>query len=117
VGRPFHFEGEVTQWVSTPEASGTADMVKVSTNPKEKPGKFVFFVSVYDPESQQYRIVQGNQFDEAYENQLLLSIAGRLDVSVTELESTVIGMEKSIGFGPANAPPSQQPPTDSGTVI
>ena len=117
VGQPFHFDGEVTQWVSTPEASGNADMAKVSTNPKEKPGKFVFFVSVYDPGSQQYRIVQGNQFDEAYENQLLLSIAGRLDVSVTELESTVIGMEKSIGFGPANAPPSQQPPTESGTAI
>jgi hypothetical protein len=117
VGRPLQFDGEITKWVNSPDSTEGNDASKASTNPKDKPGKFVFFVSVYDPESQRYRIVQGNQFDEAYENQLLLAIAGRLDVSVAELESTVIGMERSIGFGPSDAAQAQEVSAESGTPI
>jgi len=43
--------------------------------------------------------VQGNVFDQAYEQQLLASIAERMDVSLPELSTAVQGLEQSIGFG------------------
>jgi DNA-binding transcriptional LysR family regulator len=44
-------------------------------------------------------VVQGNVFDQAYEQQLLASIAERMDVSIPELSSAVQGLEQRIGFG------------------
>jgi DNA-binding transcriptional LysR family regulator len=44
-------------------------------------------------------VVQGNVFDQAYEQQLLASIAERMDVSLPELSAAVQGLEQSIGFG------------------
>jgi DNA-binding transcriptional LysR family regulator len=43
-------------------------------------------------------VVQGNVFDQAYEQQLLASIAERMDVSLPELSTAVQGLEQSIGF-------------------
>jgi DNA-binding transcriptional LysR family regulator len=53
-------------------------------------------------------VVQGNVFDQAYEQQLLASIAERMDVSLPELSTAVQGLERSIGFGVLTANESEE---------
>ena len=68
-------------------------------DPRYEKGNFVFFVTVRNPETGRYHVVQGNVFDQAYEQQLLASIAERMDVTIPELSAAVQGLEHSIGFG------------------
>lgn len=93
------YEGEVTDWVPKDPKADTAKP-KPGTKPdaRYQAGNFVFFVTVRNPETGRYHVVQGNIFDQAYEQQLLASIAERMDVTIPELSSTVQGLEKIIGF-------------------
>ncbi len=95
------YSGLVSNWVpekpkTTTDAKGKA---AEKADPKFEQGNFVFFVTVRNPETGRYHVVQGNVFDQAYEQQLLAAIAERMDVPTDELSTAVQGMEQSIGFG------------------
>ena len=95
------YSGLVSNWVpEKPKASTDAKGKAVEkADPKFEQGNFVFFVTVKNPETGKFHVVQGNVFDKAYEQQLLASIAERMDVPTDELANAVQGMERSIGFG------------------
>lgn len=94
------YSGLISNWVpekpkTTTDAKGKA---VEKADPKFETGNFVFFVTVKNPETGKFHVVQGNVFDKAYEQQLLASIAERMDVPTDELSMAVQGMERSIGF-------------------
>lgn len=94
------YAGEVTDWVlPDPKADKPKSATGAKPDPRYQKGNFVFFVTVRNSETGGYRVVQGNVFDQAYEQQLLASIADRMDVSIPDLSATVQGLEHSIGFG------------------
>ena len=94
------YAGEVTDWVpQDPKADTTKSKTGAKPDPRYEKGNFVFFVTVRNPETGRYHVVQGNVFDQAYEQQLLASIAERMDVTIPELSAAVQGLEHSIGFG------------------
>jgi hypothetical protein len=94
------YAGEVTDWVpKDPKADTTKSKTTAKPDARYEKGNFVFFVTVYNPETGRYHVVQGNVFDQAYEQKLLASIAERMDVSLPELSTAVQGLEQSIGFG------------------
>jgi hypothetical protein len=95
------YKGEVSNWV--PDKPKSTSKIKEKHEPKFEKGNFVFFVTVHNPETGNYHVVQGNQFDQAYEQQLLASIADRMAVDTTELSHAVQGLEKSLGFGASTA--------------
>jgi transketolase len=98
------YAGEVTNWVvKDPKADTPKSKVEAKPDPRYEKGNFVFFVTVHNPETGNYHVVQGNQFDQAYEQQLLASIADRMAVDTTELSHAVQGLEKSLGFGASTA--------------
>jgi hypothetical protein len=82
-----------------PKADTTKSKTTAKPDPRYEKGNFVFFVTVRNPETGGYRVVQGSVFDQAYEQNLLSVIAERMDVSVPELSTTVQGLEQIIGFG------------------
>jgi hypothetical protein len=94
------YSGEVTDWVPRdPKADTPKSKITAKPDPRYEKGNFVFFVTVRNPQTGRYHVVQGNVFDQAYEQQLLASIAERMDVSLPELSTAVQGLEHSIGFG------------------
>ena len=94
------YSGEVTNWVAKdPKADTPKSKAEAKPDPRYEKGNFVFFVTVRNPETGRYHVVQGNVFDQAYEQQLLASIAERMDVTIPELSAAVQGLEHSIGFG------------------
>jgi len=94
------YAGEVTDWVpQDPKADATKSKTGAKPDPRYEKGNFVFFVTVRNPDTGRYHVVQGNVFDQAYEQQLLASIAERMDVTIPELSAAVQGLEHSIGFG------------------
>ena len=93
------YSGEVTNWVAKdPKADTPKSKAEAKPDPRYEKGNFVFFVTVRNPQTGRYHVVQGNVFDQAYEQQLLASIAERMDVSLPELSTAVQGLEQSIGF-------------------
>ena len=103
VDSPISYSGLVSNWVpEKPEGKAKSDGSE-KVDPKFETGNFVFFVTVHNPETGNYHVVQGNQFDQAYEQQLLASIADRMAVDTTELSHAVQGLEKSLGFGASSA--------------
>jgi hypothetical protein len=93
------YSGLLSNWVpEKPKTTAKTDGTEKS-DPKFESGNFVFFVTVKNPETGKFHVVQGNVFDKAYEQQLLASIAERMDVPTDELSTAVQGLEKSIGFG------------------
>ena len=98
------YSGQVTEWVAKdPKADTTKSKIGAKPDPRYEKGNFVFFVTVRNPETGGYRVVQGSLFDQAYEQNLLSVIAERMDVSIPELSTTVQGLEQSIGFGALEA--------------
>jgi hypothetical protein len=94
------YAGEVTDWVPRdPKADTPKSKAEAKPDPRYEKGNFVFFVTVRNTETGRYHVVQGNVFDQAYEQQLLASIAERMDVTIPELSAAVQGLEHSIGFG------------------
>ncbi len=94
------YSGEVTDWVPpNPKVEKSKSSSASKPDARYEKGNFVFFVTVRNPETGGYRVVQGNVFDQAYEQQLLASIAERMDVTIPELSSAVQGLEQRIGFG------------------
>jgi hypothetical protein len=94
------YSGEVTNWVAKdPKADTPKSKAEAKPDPRYEKGNFVFFVTVRNPETGRYHVVQGNVFDQAYEQQLLASIAERMAVTIPELSAAVQGLEHSIGFG------------------
>lgn len=99
VDSSISYSGLVSNWVpEKPESKAKTDGTE-KVDPKFEKGNFVFFVTVKNPETGKFHVVQGNVFDQAYEQQLLASIAERMDVSTDELSTAVQGLEQSIGFG------------------
>ena len=99
VDSPISYSGLVSNWVpAKPDSKAKTDGTE-KVDPKFETGNFVFFVTVKNPETGKFHVVQGNVFDQAYEQQLLASIAERMDVSTDELSTAVQGLERSIGFG------------------
>ena len=94
------YSGEVTNWVpKDPKADTPKPKAGAEPDPRYEKGNFVFFVTVRNTETGRYHVVQGNVFDKVYEQQLLASIAERMDVTIPELSAAVQGLEQSIGFG------------------
>jgi hypothetical protein len=94
------YAGEVSDWVpKDPKADTAKSKPEAKPDARYQSGNFVFFVTVRNPDTGRYHVVQGNVFDQAYERQLLASIAERMDASIPELSSAVQGLEKNIGFG------------------
>ena len=91
------FSGDVSNWV--PERPKSSTNLAEKLEPKYQQGSFVFFVTVHNPETDRYHVVQGNVFDKAYEDQLLESISSRMAVSSEELKEAVTSLEKSIDLG------------------
>lgn len=103
------YSGQVTEWVTKdPKADATKSKTTAKPDARYEKGRFVFFVTVRNPETGGYRVVQGSVFDQAYEQNLLSVIAERMDVSITELSTTVQGLEQSIGFGALTANESKE---------
>jgi hypothetical protein len=99
VDSPISYLGLVSNWVpEKPESKAKTDGTE-KVDPKFETGNFVFFVTVKNPETGKFHVVQGNVFDQAYEQQLLASIAERMDATTDELSAEVQGLERSIGFG------------------
>lgn len=97
----LHFTGDVVNWVKPkPEKKGKS---AEKDDPKHEKGQFVFFVTVQDPDTGKFRLVQGNIFDKAYEQKLLGEIASRLATETDELEQVVQSLEHAIGFDDLNA--------------
>ena len=99
VDSPISYSGLVSNWVpEKPESKAKTDGTE-KVDPKFETGNFVFFVTVKNAETGKFHVVQGNVFDQAYEQQLLASIAERMDVPTDELSTAVQGLERSIDFG------------------
>jgi len=99
VDSQISYSGEVSNWVpEKPESKAKTDGTE-KVDPKFETGNFVFFVTVKNPETGKFHVVQGNVFDQAYEQQLLASIAERMDATTDELSAEVQGLERAIGFG------------------
>ncbi|PUE36791.1 hypothetical protein [Limnohabitans sp. Hippo4] len=98
--KELDYAGEVTDWVlPDPKADKPKSTTSAKPDPRYQKGTFVFFVTLRNSETGSFRVAQGNVFDQAYEQQLLASIAERMDVSIPDLSATVQGLERSIGFG------------------
>jgi hypothetical protein len=97
----INYSGLISNWVPEKPKTTTDAKGKGSekADPKFETGNFVFFVTVKNPETGKFHVVQGNVFDKAYEEQLLGTIAERMDVPTNELSMAVQGMERAIGFG------------------
>jgi hypothetical protein len=96
------YSRELSNWVpEKPKKAAKADGKDEKTDPKYEEGQYVLFVTVRDPETGKYRVVQGNVFDRAFEQQLLGTIVERMDAGTDELEQAVTDLEQSIGFSAA----------------
>jgi len=65
-------------------------------DPKFEKGKFVVFLTVPDTTTGAYRVVQGNVFNRAFEEQLLAAMAERMAAETDELTQAVVSLEQSI---------------------
>lgn len=65
-------------------------------DPKFEKGKFVVFLTVPDTTTGTYRVVQGNVFNRAFEEQLLAAMAERMGADADELTQAVVSLEQSI---------------------
>ncbi len=93
------YSGELSNWVpEKPKKAAKVDGKDEKVDPKYEAGQYVLFVTVRDPQTGKYRVVQGNVFDRAFEQQLLGTIAERMDAGTDELAQTVASLEQSIGF-------------------
>jgi hypothetical protein len=98
VDSQISYSGEVSNWVpEKPKSKAKTDGTE-KVDPKFEQGNFVFFVTVKNGETGKFHVVQGNVFDKAYEQQLLASIADRMEATTDELSTAVQGLEQSIGF-------------------
>ena len=103
------YAGEVTDWVpQDPKADTPKSKIGAEPDPRYEKGNFVFFVTVRNSETGRYHVVQGNVFDQVYEQQLLASIADRMAVTIPELSAAVQGLEQSIGFDALTANESEE---------
>ncbi len=95
----FDFAGEVTSWVpKKPEKKTKSADKEEKADPKYEQGQFVHFVTVRDPDTGKYHVIQGNIFDRAYEDQILGTLADRIGATTDQLAQAVTGLERQIGF-------------------
>ena len=94
------YNGQISNWVPEKPAEKAAKdgVAEKKANPKFEKGRFVLFVSVHNPETGKYHMVQGNVFDRAFEDQFVASIAERMDVDTEDLSKSVQQMEQAVGF-------------------
>ena len=94
------YKGQISNWVPEKPAEKAAkdSVVEKKANPKFEKGRFVLFVSVHNPETGKYHMIQGNVFDRAFEDQFVASIAERMDVDTEDLSKSVQQMEQAVGF-------------------
>ena len=90
----------LNNWVpEKPAKKGKAGNKDDTLDPKYEAGRFVLFMSVRNPSTGKYHVVQGNVFDRSFEDQLLGSIAERMGADTSELSELVSELEKQVGFG------------------
>ena len=93
----IEYKDKLNVWVPEKPASKTKSADKEEkVDPKFEQGNFVVFLTVKNPQTGKYRVVQGNVFNRAFEEQLLGTIAHHMDADDSELAQTVVGLEQAI---------------------
>ncbi len=91
----LEYNGTVMNWVPEKQVKeGKTAGKEEKLDPKYERGNFVLFVTVQNPDTGKYHVVQGNVFDRAFEAQLLGTIAERMELKTDELQQVVAGMEQ-----------------------
>lgn len=91
----IEYDGVVADWVLEKQVKeGKTAGKEEKPDPKYERGNFVLFVTVQNPDTGKYHVVQGNVFDRAFEAQLLSTIAERMGADTQELQQVVAGMEQ-----------------------
>ncbi len=93
----IEYRDELNVWVpEKPEKKTKSADKEEKVDPKFEQGNFVVFLTVKNPQTGKYRVVQGNVFNRAFEEQLLGTIANHMDADNDELAQTVVGLEQAI---------------------
>ena len=93
----IEYKDELNVWVpEKPEKKTKSADKEDKVDPKFEQGNFVVFLTVKNPQTGKYRVVQGNVFNRAFEEQLLGTIAHHMDADDSELAQTVVGLEQAI---------------------
>jgi hypothetical protein len=93
----IEYRDELNVWVpEKPEKKTKSADKEDKVDPKFEQGNFVVFLTVKNPQTGKYRVVQGNVFNRAFEEQLLGTIAHHMEADDSELARTVIGIEQAI---------------------
>ncbi len=93
----IEYRDELNVWVpEKPEKKTKSADKEDKVDPKFEQGNFVVFLTMKNPQTGKYRVVQGNVFNRAFEEQLLGTIAHHMDADNDELAQTVVGLEQAI---------------------
>ena len=93
----IEYKDELNVWVpEKPEKKTKSADKEDKADPKFEQGNFVVFLTVKNPQTGKYRVVQGNVFNRAFEEQLLGTIAHHMGADNDELAQTVVGLEQAI---------------------
>jgi hypothetical protein len=93
----IEYKDELNVWVpEKPEKKTKSADKEDKVDPKFEQGNFVVFLTVKNPQTGKYRVVQGNVFNRAFEEQLLGTIAHHMGADNDELAQTVVGLEQAI---------------------
>ena len=93
----IEYRDELNVWVpEKPEKKTKSADKEEKVDPKFEQGNFVVFLTVKNPQTGKYRVVQGNVFNRAFEEQLLGTIAHHMEADDSELAQTVVGLEQAI---------------------
>ena len=93
----IEYKDELNVWVpEKPEKKTKSSDKEDKVDPKFEQGNFVVFLTVKNPQTGKYRVVQGNVFNRAFEEQLLGTIAHHMEADDSELAQTVVGLEQAI---------------------
>ena len=93
----IEYRDELNVWVpEKPEKKTKSADKEEKVDPKFEQGNFVVFLTVKNPQTGKYRVVQGNVFNRAFEEQLLGTIALHMDADNDELAQTVVGLEQAV---------------------
>ena len=93
----IEYRDELNVWVpEKPEKKTKSADKEEKVDPKFEQGNFVVFLTVKNPQTGKYRVVQGNVFNRTFEEQLLGTIAHHMEADDSELAQTVVGLEQAI---------------------
>ncbi len=91
----LEYSGTVMNWVPEKQVKeGKAAGKDETPDPKYERGNFVLFLTVQNPDTGKYHVVQGNVFNKAFEAQLLGTIAEQMGADTQELQQAVAELEQ-----------------------